>query len=102
MRLNHIRHHHELRPAAAASWIRRELAQAIRSRHPYSVFLLLGGFDTSATAIEEGKEDVGGTPKLYWMDYLGTRADVPFAAHGYAMYFLLSLMDRCVSSFSTS
>ena len=30
LRLNHIRHHHELRPAAAASWIRRELAQERR------------------------------------------------------------------------
>jgi 20S proteasome alpha/beta subunit len=33
-------------------------------------------------------------PKLYWMDYLGTQSDVPFAAHGYGSYFALSLLDR--------
>jgi 20S proteasome subunit beta 4 len=36
------------------------------------------------------------TPKLYWMDYLGTQSDVPFAAHGYGSYFALSLLDRYV------
>ena len=57
--------------------------------------LLVGGFDTSAKAITPETEGAGGIPKLYWMDYLGTKADVPFAAHGYSMYFLLSLLDRC-------
>lgn len=28
------------------------------------------------------------------MDYLGTLTELPFAAHGYASYFVLSLMDR--------
>jgi len=36
-------------------------------------------------------------PKLYWIDYLGTMAPVPFAAHGYGSYFALSLLDRFVS-----
>jgi len=31
---------------------------------------------------------------LYWIDYLGTLAEVPFAAHGYGSYFALSLLDR--------
>lgn len=74
---------HELRPASSASWIRRSLADSLRSRHPYSVNLLLGGYDV---ATEE--------PKLYWIDYLGTMAEVPFAAHGYGSYFALSLLDR--------
>jgi len=83
LRLQHIRNIHELRPSASASWIRRSLADSLRSRHPYSVNLLLGGFDVATDA-----------PKLYWIDYLGTLADVPFAAHGYGAYFALSLLDR--------
>ncbi len=33
-------------------------------------------------------------PALYWVDYLGTLAHVPFAAHGYGAHFALSTMDR--------
>ncbi|KAJ3572986.1 hypothetical protein NP233_g2722 [Leucocoprinus birnbaumii] len=70
-------------PHAAASWIRRSLAESLRSRSPYSVNLLVGGYDTAAHE-----------PKLYWIDYLGTVSEVPFAAHGYGSYFVLSLLDR--------
>lgn len=35
------------------------------------------------------------TPELYWIDYLGTFCKVPYAAHGYAAYFSLSIMDKC-------
>ncbi|EKM78884.1 hypothetical protein AGABI1DRAFT_114444 [Agaricus bisporus var. burnettii JB137-S8] len=83
LRLYQIRNIYPLRPAAASSWIRRSLAESLRSRHPYSVNLLLGGYDTSLSE-----------PKLYWIDYLGTVTEVPFAAHGYGSYFVLSLMDR--------
>jgi len=83
LRLHHIRYHHPLRPQSAASWIRRSLAQSLRSRNPYAVNLLLGGYDISTN-----------TPGLYWMDYLGTLAEVPFAAQGYGSYFVLSLFDR--------
>ena len=76
-------HHHELRPQSAASWIRRSLADSIRSRRPYSVNVLLGGYDEATS-----------TPHLYWIDYLGTMANVPYAAHGYGAYFALSLLDR--------
>lgn len=86
LRLHQIRHLHALRPASAASWIRRQLADSLRSRNPYAVNLLVGGYDL-ATA----------EPQLYWVDYLGTLAHVPFAAQGYASYFVLSLLDRCVS-----
>ena len=100
LRLQQIRYLHELRPASAASWIRRALADSLRSRSPYAVNLLVGGFDTSSTAIEHGKEELGGSPKLYWIDYLGTLAEVPFAAHGYGSYFALSLLDRWVERLS--
>lgn len=83
LRLYHIRNIYPLQPPSAASWIRRELADSLRSRKPYSVNLLLGGYDT-----------VTYTPHLYWVDYLGTLAEVPFAAHGYGSYFALSLLDR--------
>ncbi|KAH6910857.1 proteasome component Pre1 [Coprinopsis sp. MPI-PUGE-AT-0042] len=83
IRLYQIRNTHGLRPSAAASWIRRALADSIRSRNPYSVNLLLGGYDTASHE-----------PHLYWLDYLGTMTRVPFAAHGYGSYFALSLLDR--------
>lgn len=75
--------HLPLRPSSAASWTRNQLAQSLRSRKPYSVNLLLGGFDPTNT-----------TPELYWIDYLGTLGVVPYAAHGYGAYFALSTMDR--------
>ncbi|GJE97585.1 20S proteasome subunit [Phanerochaete sordida] len=83
IRLYHIRNNFPLRPPSAASWIRRSLADSLRSRKPYSVNLLLGGYDVSTYK-----------PHLYWMDYLGTLAEVPFAAHGYGSYFTLSLLDK--------
>ncbi|KAH8833706.1 20S proteasome subunit [Flagelloscypha sp. PMI_526] len=83
IRLFQIRNHYALTPSAASSWIRRSLAQSLRSRNPYSVNLLVGGYDISTY-----------TPHLYWIDYLGTLAEVPFAAHGYGSYFALSLLDR--------
>ncbi|CDZ97582.1 20s proteasome subunit [Phaffia rhodozyma] len=82
IRLHHMRTHAELRPASAASWIRRSLAQSLRSRNPYSVNLLLGGFDVPS-----------GKPHLHWIDYLGTLATVPYAAHGYGAYFALATLD---------
>ncbi|TFK45698.1 N-terminal nucleophile aminohydrolase [Heliocybe sulcata] len=83
IRLYQIRNLYPLRPASAASWVRRALADSLRSRSPYSVNLLLGGYDTATHA-----------PSLYWIDYLGTQAEVPFACHGYGSYFALSLLDR--------
>ncbi|KAJ3915124.1 nucleophile aminohydrolase, partial [Lentinula edodes] len=61
LRLFNIRNNYSLRPSAAASWIRRSLAQSLRSRKPYSVNLMLGGFDVTTDS-----------PHLYWIDYLGT------------------------------
>ncbi|GAA5933619.1 hypothetical protein JCM1841_004501 [Sporobolomyces salmonicolor] len=83
LRLYQIRNHLPLRPPSAASWVRTQLAQSLRSRKPYSVNLLLGGFDPTSSS-----------PSLYWIDYLGTLGEVPYAAHGYGAYFALSTMDR--------
>ncbi|KAJ1020441.1 probable multicatalytic endopeptidase complex chain PRE1 [Ustilago sp. UG-2017a] len=82
-RLYSIRNHVELRPKSAASWIRKELAESLRSRNAYQVNLLLGGFDLPSSE-----------PALYWIDYLGTLATVPFAAHGYGAFFAMSTLDR--------
>lgn len=59
------------------------LAESLRSRYPYQVNLLLGGFDLPSSE-----------PALYWIDYLGTLATVPFAAHGYGAFFAMSTLDR--------
>lgn len=83
LKLNAIRNHHDTAPAAAANWIRNSLATSLRSRKPYSVNLLLGGYDIAKS-----------TPHLFWIDYLGTLAEVPYAAHGYGSYFCLSTLDR--------
>ncbi|KAI5795678.1 nucleophile aminohydrolase [Geopyxis carbonaria] len=73
----------QLSPSAVASFIRRELARSIRSRNPYNVSLLVGGYDTNTAR-----------PHLYWLDYLGSQATVPYAAHGYAQYYCLSILDK--------
>jgi len=83
LRLQQMRNNHPIRPSAATSWIRRSLADSLRSRHPYAVNILLGGYDLAERE-----------PRLYWMDYLGTQCNVPFAAHGYGQYFALSLLDK--------
>lgn len=83
VRLYNIRHNHPLLPHAAGSWIRRTLADSLRSRRPYAVNLLLAGYDTTT--------DI---PHLYWIDYLGTKATVSYAAHGFGQLVCLSTMDK--------
>jgi 20S proteasome alpha/beta subunit len=63
--LNAIRNDIPLRPHASANWIRTSLASSLRSRHPYSVNLLLAGWDPTSAE-----------PSLYWIDYLGTMIKV--------------------------
>lgn len=63
-----------------AHFVRGELASSLRSKKPYNVNLLLGGFD-----------NITGKPSLYWMDYLASLAPLPYAAHGYAQYVLAFL-----------
>lgn len=72
----------ELSPRATASFVRNQLATLIRLRKPYQVNVLLGGVDAL------------GAPALYWIDYLGTQTELPYAAHGYAAFYCSSLFDK--------
>ncbi|KAI8827240.1 nucleophile aminohydrolase [Fimicolochytrium jonesii] len=78
-----IRNGVPLSPQATASFTRRELANSLRSRNPYNVFVLIAGIDPKTQL-----------PELYWLDYLASSVKLPFAAHGYASYFCMSTMDR--------
>ncbi|CAO3678913.1 unnamed protein product [Rhizopus stolonifer] len=72
----------ELSPKATANFTRRELANSLRSRHPYSVNLIIGGYDEKKQKSE-----------LYWIDHLGAMASLPFCAQGYGAYFCTLLLD---------
>ncbi|CAG0881752.1 unnamed protein product [Cyprideis torosa] len=89
IQLYKIRHGYELSPTAAANFIRRNLAESLRSRSPYSVNLLLGGY-------EENKG-----PQLYYIDFLATKVSVPFASHGYGGMFCSSIFDKYYREDST-
>ncbi|KAF3926427.1 hypothetical protein AA313_de0205682 [Arthrobotrys entomopaga] len=77
-----MRHSSDLPVSSVASFVRTELASSLRSRHPYTVNMLIGGYDVK-------KEQ----PELYWLDYLASSAEIPYAAHGYAQYYCLSILD---------
>ncbi|CDO92542.1 unnamed protein product [Kluyveromyces dobzhanskii CBS 2104] len=83
MQLYLIRENYELSPHAASSFVRTELAKSLRTRKPFQVNVLIGGYDTK-------KEK----PELYQIDYLGTMVELPYAAHGYAGFYTFSLLDR--------
>jgi len=78
-----MRNETDLGPSAVASFVRGELARSLRSRKPYNVNLLLGGMDP-----------ITKKPSLYWLDYLASCAKLPYAAHGYAQYYCLSILDK--------
>ncbi|CAG4952748.1 unnamed protein product [Colias eurytheme] len=82
IQLYKMRNSYELGPSAAANFTRQNLAEYLRSRTPYFVNILMGGYDK-----ENG-------PELYFMDYLASSVKVPFAAHGYGGFLSLSIMDR--------
>ena len=79
--LYNLRNGYDLSTRATAHYIRGELATALR-QSPYQVNLILVGHDK-----EEG-------PGVYFIDYLGSLQSMNFAVHGYAGYFLLSLLDK--------
>lgn len=81
--LYRIRNGYALSPCAAANFTRKELAESIRSRSPKAVNLLMGGYDPRHCKSH-----------LYYMDYLGTMAEVPYGAHGYGSFFILGILDR--------
>ena len=72
---------YELDLESTAEFTRSELATAIR-KGPYQVNLLIGGYDA--------KEE---RARLFWFDYLGTMQEVKKGAHGYAGYFVSSVLD---------
>jgi len=74
-----MRNDTDLGPSAVANFVRGELARSLRSRHPYTVNLLLGGMDP-----------ITKQPHLYWLDYLASLAPLPYAAHGYAQYVTMA------------
>ena len=78
-----MRNETDLSPSALAHFVRGELASSLRSRKPYNVNLLLGGVDP-----------ITQKPSLYWLDYLASLAEVPYAAHGYAQYVFAALQRR--------
>lgn len=82
-RLYGIRHDIELSPSAVASFTRNQLAKALRSRKPYQVNVLIAGFDPKTEK-----------PTLNLIDYLASNVELPYAAHGYAAYYTMSLLDR--------
>ena len=71
---------HRLTTDESAAYIRKELAEGIRSS-PHQCNCLLAGYNNDG-------------PKLYWLDYLGSYAKLLKAAHGYGAYFLYGLMDN--------
>ncbi|KAI9821602.1 MAG: Proteasome subunit beta type-4 [Thelocarpon impressellum] len=83
VQLYSMRNDGDLSPSAVANFVRQELANSLRSRKPYTVNLLLGGLDP-----------ITARPSLYWLDYLAALAKVPYAAHGYAQYYCLSILDK--------
>jgi len=83
IQLYSMRNSNHLTPSETASFVRSELAKSLRSRNPYTVNLLLGGYDT-----------VADKPQLFWIDYLASCAPLPYAAHGYAQYYCLSTLDK--------
>lgn len=82
IQLYRMRNGYNLSTKEAATFTRRNLAEALRSSTPYLVNLLIGGYDST-----DG-------PSLYYMDYLAAAVKLPFAVHGYGGYFTLSTLDR--------
>ena len=71
-----------------------ELATALR-KGPYSVNMLIAGCDMPGKGeVAAGADAEKVSPSLYWMDYLGACRKVPFGAHGYCGYFIMSTFDR--------
>ena len=74
----------QLSPKAVATFVRNQLAESLRTRSPYNVNILIGGCDVNG----------GGSPQLFWIDYLGSMVQVPYGVHGYGSYFCTATLDR--------
>ncbi|XP_054278178.1 proteasome subunit beta type-2-like [Macrosteles quadrilineatus] len=82
IQLYKMRNGYGLDPAAAAHYTRKALAEYLRSRTPYAVNMLLGGYDKEAGA------------SLHFVDYLASLVKVKYYAFGYGGYVSLSVIDR--------
>eukprot|EP01013_Petalomonas_cantuscygni_P027618 TRINITY_DN50709_c0_g1_i1.p1 TRINITY_DN50709_c0_g1~~TRINITY_DN50709_c0_g1_i1.p1 ORF type:complete len:217 (+),score=36.31 TRINITY_DN50709_c0_g1_i1:185-835(+) len=71
---------------ASAHWIRNVLSQSIRSRSPYIVNCLFGGFNHA-----DGEK---GTPELYWLDVYGTIIPTRYGGHGFLHSLAVGVFDR--------
>lgn len=57
--------------------------------------MLIAGCDFPGEGeVAAGADAAAVSPSLYWMDYLGACRKVPFGAHGYCGYFIMSTFDR--------
>lgn len=77
-----MRNGYELTPKAAAHFTRRNLADYLRSRTPYHVNLLVGGYDA-----KEG-------PELHYIDYIANAKSLNHVGQGYGGMFSTSIFDR--------
>ncbi|XP_055642730.1 proteasome subunit beta type-2-like [Toxorhynchites rutilus septentrionalis] len=77
-----MRNGYELGPKSAAHFTRKNLADYLRSRTPYQVNVLVGGYDEA-----DGSQ-------LHYIDYLANSLPVKHAAHGYGGLFVNSILDR--------
>ncbi|KAI8041998.1 hypothetical protein M5D96_003298, partial [Drosophila gunungcola] len=77
-----MRNGYDLSPHAAAHFTRKNLAEYLRSRTPYQVFMFVAGYDPN-----EG-------PELTFIDYLANAKSLNYAGHGYGAVFASSIYDR--------
>ncbi|KAK2952815.1 putative Proteasome subunit beta type-2 [Blattamonas nauphoetae] len=90
---------------ANANFMRKLLHDGLRD-HPYNVNIMIGAVDlpsdmndttTERTELMSSSVLIEGSnpsPHLYYLDYLGTLVEVPFAAHGYCAYLLYGILDE--------
>lgn len=77
-----MRNGYELGPKAAAYFTRKNLADYLRTRYAYQVWLLVAGYDKT-----DG-------PQLSFIDYLSNTLSVNHGAHGYGGMFCGSIFDK--------
>ncbi|XP_023175369.1 probable proteasome subunit beta type-2 [Drosophila hydei] len=77
-----MRNGYDLSPKSAAHFTRKNLAESLRSRTRYQVFMFVAGYDPN-----EG-------PELTFIDYLASAQSLNYAGHGYGSMFCASIFDR--------
>jgi 20S proteasome subunit beta 4 len=77
-----MRNGYELGPKSAAHFTRKNLADCLRTRYAYSVWLLVAGYD----------ENDG--PQLHFIDYLANSLSVDHGSQGYGGMFCGSIFDK--------